>query len=496
MRMRVLLCSILCLFCSFLGGQDEYANTQEAFFPGSDSPDQAPSLPYAGQLDDFVYIDSISILGNTKTKKRIILREINLQPGDRIALADLGPALEQNRLYLMNTGMFTRVDIRFKTWEGATNKIHLVIDVAEGWYLFPVPLFELADRNFNVWWVEQNRSLQRINFGMDFTNLNFTGRMDRLKVGAKFGYTRSFNLRYQLPYINRSQTLGLLVNIRYAQNREVNYATIHNKQEFFRDDNQFLYSRFFSEFAFSYRPKIKSFHNFGVTYHQNQVDDLVATELNPDFFLNQKEDQQYFSARYEYIYDNRNVRAYATAGNYLSLSVEKDGLGLFPDRNGLTLFTLFHQYLPLNNKWNVSLESAGKVSLMRTQQPYNDNRALGFGQYTIHGYEYYIVDGLDLGVLRSSLRYQLFDRNFSLGRLIPLKAYRQMPLKLYLSLNNDIGYVNDPYDPGQNFLNNRLLWGGGLGLDFIVYYDKVFRVEYSLNHLKEGGLFLHFNLGI
>lgn len=467
MWMRIITCSILC----FLG-------------------------PLLMAQADYVYIDSITVTGNHKTKERIILREMDLNVGDKIPLDQLMPLLEQGERYLMNTGMFTRAHIYFKNWEGETSKIHLVVEVDEGWYLFPVPLFELADRNFNVWWVEQNRSLQRINFGMDFTNLNFTGRMDRLKVGAKFGYTRSLDLRYQLPYIDRKQTLGIQFNIRYAQNREVNYATIRNKQEFFRDDENFLYSRFYSEVALTHRPRIKAFHHYSVTFHQNQVDDLIATELNPDFFLNKKPYQQYFSARYAFVYDNRDVRAYATSGNYLSLSVEKDGLGLFSDRNGLTFFALFDQFLPIGSKWGLALESGAKVSMVRTRQPYNDNRALGFGEYNLRGYEYYIVDGLDMGVLRSSFRYQLLNQQFNFGRLIPLEAYRRMPLKLYLSLNNDIGYVNDPYDPGQNFLNNRLLWGGGLGLDFIFYYDKVLRFEYSFNHLMEGGLFLHFNLGI
>jgi len=498
--MRVIICSILCLFCSLLSGQSEYENVQHSALqaPGYNK-NQGDNFQLRSSDEDLrqdVYIDSIIVLGNAKTRERIILREMDLQPGDQIAIADLTATLQQSERYLMNTGMFTRANIRFKDWEGGVNKIQLVVEVEESWYLFPVPLFELADRNFNVWWVEQRRSFQRVNYGMDFTSLNFTGRMDRLKIGAKFGYTRSFNLRYLLPYINKKQTIGLLVNMKYSQNREVNYATIQNKQEFFRDDENFLYSRFFSELAFSYRPAIKIFHNFGITYHKNEVDDLIANELNPDFFLNQKEAQQYFSARYSFIYDNRDIRAYATNGNYLSFSLEKDGLGLFSDRDGLTVYTLFDKYVSFSPKWKMALRTGAKVSLKRTQQPYNDNRALGFGQYTLHGYEYYIVDGLDVGVIRSSLRYKLFDKKFDLGRMIPVKAYRQMPLKLYLSLNNDVGYVNDPYDPGQNFLNNRLLWGGGIGLDFIVFYDKVFRFEYSFNDLKEGGLFLHFNLGI
>ena len=467
MSTRIFLISILCSIAGFLAAQTEY-----------------------------VTVDSITVLGNKKTKEQIIIREMGISTGDQIPLTELEARLKQSELFLMNTGMFSRASIYFKNWQGATNRIHLVTEVEEAWYLYPVPIFELADRNFNVWWVEQNRSLQRVNYGLDFTNLNFTGRMDRLKVGLKTGYTRSFFLRYSLPYINAAQTLGLTVTSKFSQNREVNYATIGNKQEFFRDEDNFVYNRFYSDFALIYRPRIRSYHQFNFIFHQNQIDDVIANELNPDFFLNQRRTQRYFTFNYTYTYDNRDIRPYPINGNYFSTTLEKDGLGVYSDRNALTFYLLYNQYLPLSDKWSAALETSTKFSILRNQQPYNDNRALGFGIYNMHGYEYYIVDGLDLGILRTSFRRLLFNRELNFGRLVPIPAYRRMPLKLYLSLNNDFGYVNDPFDEGFNSMNNRLLWGGGLGLDFVIYYDKVFRIEYSVNHLKEGGLFLHFDLGI
>jgi len=65
---------------------------------------------------------------------------------------------------------------------------------------------------------------------------------------------------------------------------------------------------------------------------------------------------------------------------------------------------------------------------------------------------------------------------------------------MYLSLNNDVAYVNDTQFNQSNFLGNRWLLGGGLGLDLVLYYDKVIQIQYSINHLKEKGLFLHFKL--
>ena len=47
-----------------------------------------------------------------------------------------------------------------------------------------------------------------------------------------------------------------------------------------------------------------------------------------------------------------------------------------------------------------------------------------------------------------------------------------------------------------NALSNRLLWGGGIGLDIVLYYDKVIQIEYSFNDLMENGYFLHLNLNI
>jgi len=48
----------------------------------------------------------------------------------------------------------------------------------------------------------------------------------------------------------------------------------------------------------------------------------------------------------------------------------------------------------------------------------------------------------------------------------------------------------------ENPLNGKFLAGAGLGVDFVTYYDKVFRVEYTLNAEGESGFFLHFMAAI
>ena len=241
--------------------------------------------PVLGQAEDAVYIDDISIVGNKRTKASIIYRELLIAPGDTVQLSDLSQKLERSEELIMNTGLFNRVQISFDKWEGSTNTVALIIQVEEALYLFPVPVFELADRNFNVWWVEQGRSIQRTNVGLDFAHINFTGRQDKLKFSAKYGYTRRYSIFYEMPYINRQQTIGIYTETALLRNRELNYRTEDNKQLFYNDENQFVYQRFRTDLGLIYRPRIRSIHRLSLGFRNNKVDEVVAADLNPDFFL-------------------------------------------------------------------------------------------------------------------------------------------------------------------------------------------------------------------
>ncbi len=133
---------------------------------------------------------------------------------------------------IMNTGLFNRAQISYQAWKGETNEVQLLVTVEEMWYLYPIPVFELADRNFNVWWVDQKRSLDRTNYGVDFAHINLTGRKDKLKGSVKYGYTRKYALSYSMPYLNKAQTLGAFAGVGYWRNREINYRTTDSRSSF------------------------------------------------------------------------------------------------------------------------------------------------------------------------------------------------------------------------------------------------------------------------
>ncbi len=443
---------------------------------------------------DFVIVNSISIEGNKRTKERIILREMDFSIGDTLNLESLQQRLETNKNYIMNTGLFVFMDFNIKEWDANKGRIDIVIQMKEAWYVYPFPVFELADRNFNVWWKEQNRSLKRANYGIRFVHLNTTGNKDPLKVQFHLGYTQKLEVVYSLPALNKNQTFGVIGEFFYARNKEIAYKTLGNKLSFERREDEFPLQRFRTGLNFFYRPKIKSIFYGKIEFQKNTITDYVITELNPNYFLNGSTAQQLMYLRLEYAFENRDIKPYPLRGNFFSAIIEKEGLGIFNDRDGLYLTSTFGQYFSLGSRWSTETIFKTKLALIRKEQPYNNYWALGYLDDVVNGYEFYVIDGLDYFYLKTALRFQLFNKRINFKKYMPLSAFREMPIKVYLVLNNDFGYVNSTQFNELNPLGNQALWGGGLGLNFVLYYDKVIRVEYSMNHLLEKGLYLHYNL--
>jgi outer membrane protein assembly factor BamA len=444
----------------------------------------------------YVVVDNIVIQGHKRTQTPVVLRELPFRVGDTILQSELKAKLELGKQQVLNTGMFREGYIYQEPHPLEANRIRITLQLHESWYIYPTPYFELADRNFNVWWVDQNRSLDRIIYGMDFVHRNFSGNRDRFQIKFTDGYTRNYVLSYRLPYLNRKKTFGIDASLSFAQNREINYATKDNRQQFFRNEDQFAYQRFRSRFALTYRPKLLEQHELRLNYQQNRISEQVSQELNPNFFLSGRSLQRFFSLSYSYKFDSRDCQPYPLKGEYFTATLTKDGLGLVSnDRSALTLSSRYGKFTPLGPRWNFSFIGRSKFSFIRTPQPYNDNRAIGFSDDMI-GYEYYVIDGLDMGILNTSFRWKIAENRLCFGKFIPVERMRELPFKLYLAFNNDFGYVNHPFDFGVNSFTNRMLWGKGIGLDAVFFFDKVFKIEYSFNHLWESGLFFHFNMNI
>ena len=440
-----------------------------------------------------VVVTDILIEGNKKTKEKIILRELNFAVGDTIPIIDLMPSLRRSEELLLNTGLFTTAKINIKNWDTDKNQISISIELREMWYLYPFYIFELADRNFNVWWEEQDRSLKRINYGGRLTWLNLTGRRDLLKATIQFGYTKKFELSYNRPMLGKSRNLGGFAEIHYSNRKEIAYITEESKLLFKKQVGEpLLLTRFRVGMGVSYRQGLNKYHTGKIIFSDNSIGDTISQVLNPDYFLESRNRQQHFTLQYAFTLDKRDVKAYPQGGNLFSILLQKDGFGLFDDVNAFSATGTYAHYFPLGNKLSFGAKLKGRYTLTRAEQPYTHVSAFGYFPDFLRGYEFYVIDGMDYAYAKTHFQFRIFQKKINWGKYMPIPQFRLMPLKVYLAINNDFGYANAPFNGGRSTLSNEFLWGRGIGLDFVVFQDKIWQFEYSYNHLGEHGFFLHF----
>ncbi|MBL4654385.1 MAG: hypothetical protein JKY33_01000, partial [Bacteroidia bacterium] len=211
-------------------------------------------------------------------------------------------------------------------------------------------------------------------------------------------------------------------------------------------------------------------------------------------FLNGATDQKYVSINYEYIRDFRQLKSYPLKGNYFEFEFEKTGLGLFNDVDLWSFFANYRHYIQILNR----LYGATGIwtKYVGFKQPnYYDTDALGYRNY-LRGYEYYVIDGQFFVLVKASLKYELLKQQKKTFRSMPLPQFQTIPLAIFIGIYVDNGYVLDNYYFVDNSLNNSHLLGTGIGIDFVSFYDKILRVEYSFNKLGESDLFLHFSIPI
>jgi len=447
-----------------------------------------PFLNTCSADDDYVVIQEIKISGNKKTKEHIILRELLFVEGDTIPALSIMRSLEGSRENIINTHLFLNVEVLIDNWEGV--QVEVSVEVVERWYFFPFPIFELADRNFNVWWVDHSRDFSRTEWGLRLIKQNNRGRNEELQTKIQSGYTRKYELFYDIPYIDNQLRYGARFAISYSRNRQIAYATDFNKEQFYEDED-YIRSRFYARLNFSRRRKFYNKHRVRISYHHNVINDTISV-LNENYFADSSTIQRYFTFRYAYQRDHRDIKAYPLKGSLLAFEVNKKGLAVFRELDLLDFKARYQLFLPLKQHLFLSASIKAKISLP-VKQPWYNQIAFGYNQDFVRGYEYYVVDGQSFVLNKWALKYQLLALSAKSPGTIST-SLRSFPLGIYLKFHFDMGYVQDDFFVfrNSNFLENSLLLGSGLGIDFVTFYEIVLRLEYSWNKLKEHGLFIHF----
>ena len=433
--------------------------------------------------DNLFTVRNIVITGNKKTKASVILREVPFKTGEIYPLSDLVKKFEDARKQLMNTVLFHEVVVALKSFE--EYNVDILIDVKERWYLFPLPYFKFVDRNINQWVVEQHAKLDRVNYGVKVLYNNATGRNDKLNLWLMNGYTKQISLSYDRPYVDKKMKLGLTFGVALGKNREINYNTINNKQIFFKDTNNFVRSFFRTNAEITYRRAIRTRHRLGLAFTMENVTDTVVS-LNPSYFKNNKDRIVFPEIYYQMNYFDVDYIPYPLKGYIAEIYFAKKGL------NAAT------NLWQLNAKANGSWEIANKtyfgtrlsgVLKVPFRQPFFNQRLLGYSDFFMQGYEYYVVDGVAGGYIKTTLSREILNFNMHVKRKRDIEPYR-IPFRVYAKIYGNAGYMYHP-SPGSNSLNNKMLYSGGFGIDIITHYDFTLKLEWSFNQLGQNSLYLH-----
>lgn len=440
-------------------------------------------------VNDNYFIKKINIKGNETTKEKIIIRELTFHENDSISENNLKDKIDNTKENLLNTLLFNFVTINYKNIPLSKN-IEINIELIERWYIWPFPIFKFSERNFNTWW--KNKNLSRINYGTFISDNNFRGRKELMQIKLNFGYDSEISLLYQIPYINKKQNFGIGFTAGIIANHETNYLTFNDKLLYFKDNDDYVKETFFSQIIFSYRNKIHNTHFIFLGYnHYNFSDTLM--KLNNEFSVNNNNRLKYISLKYWYKNDYRDFKSYPLIGHYFDLIIMKNGFNILDNNNPDMFFieSTYKKYLKIKKRLYFASAIIGKMSFDR-KPAYYLQTALGYGHDFVRSYEYYVIDGKSFILFKSNFKYALVKNKIKEFDFLSSERFNKLYYALYFNIFADAAYVEANKFSGNNSFADEFLFGTGIGLDFVTYYDIVFRIEYSYNKSGDNGVFLHF----
>ncbi|MFP4470726.1 MAG: hypothetical protein ACLFPE_08585 [Bacteroidales bacterium] len=483
--MRSFFLVYLCLSVVWVSGQESTA------LPADVQRDSIFIHADVSNNQNVFIIDSIMLQGNKTTRRHIILRELTFKTGDTIPAFLLAKNFKNSRDNLLNTSLFNFVTV-YDSVISSGHFIHLDVKIhfVERWYIWPFPILELSDRNFNTWWKEKD--FGRLSYGLFLKKENVRGRMETLWLLARFGYDEKYQLGYDIPYINRQQTFGAGIGAGWSQNHEVAYQTVDNKLQHVNTGDEYLFKNYYSYLRLTHRPTLYHHHLLQLNYNYYVFGDTVL-KLNPNYSFGNEEVNEYLNIFYRFTIDHRDSKVYPLNGSYFMGALSRSGFGVLKngDISMMELLGSYQKYWKLKNRFHLASDWSGKFSTVR-DQPYFYQRGLGYDRNFVRGYELYVIDGQSFILSKNTVKFTLLPTRVTNIDFINSEKFAKIHYTIYLNWFLDVGYVEAFRNSETNDLSNTLLIGTGFGIDLVTYYDLVIRVEASVNGLGEPGVFLHF----
>ncbi|MCW3807153.1 POTRA domain-containing protein [Plebeiibacterium marinum] len=450
------------------------------------SKTQPVNIP--SELKDTLTVQSITISGNQKTKKRIIYNELLFKRNGKVAKTDFFELVTKSRNNLLNTSLFNFVYIDYKFIEN--EKIHFHIKVDERWYTWLLPLLEHADRNFSSFL--ENGDWSRMNYGVYLKQENFRGMNETLKIKFRVGYLNEIEVLFNSAQRNNKLSWGTHLN--YVALNQVSYNITGNEAIYIKTSNTFIEQNLGSEIFLRYRHRFVNRHKLMLKYNSFNIKDTLAL-LNPQYLLNGNTSLNYLSLQYKYNRDLRDSKTYPLKGHMFEGSITRDGLGLIENNiNNISVKLFFQQYGRMANRLFYGT-NLGVITNSNNNNPFVISNGLGYKEF-LNGYEYNVIESNNYAYLKSKILFELVPTKTANINFINLNQFSKLHYAIYLKPFIDVGYVHKENPNPSNTLSNSYLYSYGIGIDLVTYYDKVLSFNYAINKFGYQGFYVHLNLAM
>jgi outer membrane protein assembly factor BamA len=405
--------------------------------------------PVDSARTSYPILAGFALSGNRLTKSEVILRELTLHVGD--TLTPEGIEYMKSRLY--GLGLFNRVHVSYPPIDSTV----LLIELEERWYIWVYPVVGIAERDWSKWY-----------YGFGVRHDNFRGRNERVMAQCVFGYNPVYSFSYQNPWIFGeaelySETSGGYTKVqdKSAQARP-GAAPFHTAHLFF---NQTLGKRF--------SPFFKAGISVGadnIKVDAFQSGRTVSANGN-DFFMTLSA-----SARY----DTRDLAEYPLFGMFAAAAVTKYGIG-FGQLDAANYSFDLRVFKQLFRGWVLGGRTFARF-IAGPDIPDYLHQYFGFDE-RIRGHFDERLEGENILGAFAELRIPIIAPFFLHLENVPIPEFSTWRLGLYGTLFYDAGAVwyNRTRPPW-----NHAPHGFGAGLNFLLPYSMVFRIDHAWNEYGRG----------
>lgn len=409
-------------------------------------------------------IENINLRGNTKTKNKVIMRELRMKKGDIFNKNAASRSIQ--RVY--NTGYFEDVNVRLLPGQRNPKDVIVEIDVTEQ---------KTGSVTIGAGYSDSDGLVGIL--GLAETNLRGTG--DKANISWEFGgntdTNKNYIFSYTHPYLNDAgDSIGFSIF-----DRESEYDDYNEKGDsvagYDRRTNGFniTYGRVRSEYVSDYitletkRTKYNDWHS-GYNYRNDATDPNNAGFDFAGMDYLGKNFGRTNSMTWSHVFDNRDNVYDPTKGKRLSFTGTWAGHGMGGDFDYFKFIAENRLYYKVGRAHVIAVRLMGGIAT--GDMPYNDLFTLG-GADNLRGYEDDEFRGNKMYEVTVEYRYPIA---------------KKIQGVVFTDLGNAWGGVgNIPW----YHENNKLHYAGGLGFRITTPIGPI-RLDYAVG--QDGGKF-HFSFG-